>query len=67
MSATAAISNVAAALKSAFDWCLEKLRLKNSAKMQANAEAKTDQSVKDDAGKIVASGDLDKIRKANAE
>ncbi|AHF92484.1 hypothetical protein OPIT5_29355 [Opitutaceae bacterium TAV5] len=67
MSATTAISNVAAAVKSAFDWLLEKLRLKNSAKMQANAEARTDQEIKDNAGKIVASGDLEKIQKANSE
>jgi hypothetical protein len=67
MSITAVIGKVADAIKSGIDWSLEKLRLKNSAKMQANAEAKSDQEIKDEAGKIVASGNIDKIRKANAE
>ncbi|WP_043582609.1 hypothetical protein [Geminisphaera colitermitum] len=67
MSITAVIGKVADAIKAGIDWSLEKLRLKNSQKMQANAEAKTDQSIKADAAKTVASGDLKKIQKANAE
>lgn len=39
----------------------------NAPDMKANAQAKTDQGIKDDARAAIASGDIDKIRKLTAE
>ena len=70
MSAVAATSLVTAlltAISSGFGWALERLKLKNSAAMQANAAAQTEQRLKDSATKTVAKGDIDAVRKAVAE
>lgn len=40
---------------------------KNTATMQANAEAATDQQLRDQAEKAIASGNLDEIRKQSAD
>ena len=64
---TSALTALANAVAAVFGWAREKLGLKNTAKMQANAEKATDAAIKADASKTVASGDLEKIRKAAAE
>lgn len=61
------LAKISEAITAAFNWLLEKTRLKNSAKLQANTEAKTDQQIKDDATKTVKDGNLTDIRKANSE
>jgi hypothetical protein len=70
MSATAATGLVTAfldALSSGFNWALEKLRLNNSAVMQANAAARTMQNIKDESTRAVQKGDVAEVRKLAAE
>lgn len=45
----------------------EEAARKNTPEMQANAQAKTDERIKDEAADAVASGDLDRIRKELSE
>ncbi|MDR1283328.1 MAG: hypothetical protein LBK99_21295 [Opitutaceae bacterium] len=64
---TQAISNLFGFLKELFGFKSKKLDLENSETMQANANAKTRQQLKDAAAKAAQPGHLDDLRKGVGE
>ena len=56
-----------AALAAGLGFLKKKQELENSPQQQANAAAKTDRDIKEDATRAVATNDLDEIRKQAAE
>jgi hypothetical protein len=66
-----ALASVAAAffgaVASGFGWALERLRINNSPEMRANADARTQQKLRDKANRAVAQGDIDKVRRLTSQ
>lgn len=62
-----AASNGLAAVGGWFNWASQRMALKNTATMQANAQAVQDQKTKDRITADVASGDVTAIEKDIAE
>lgn len=71
MTATATTSIVGSLLSciaNGFAWCLERMKLKNTKEMQANAAAQTTQGIKDNAVQhVVTKPDIQQIEEGISE